>query len=95
MRDEIKELVDSWNPIGVDGLPDDEYDCLVGKISLWLEAGHTQNDLIFLIDNDLQEHFSLELDPDEVSEFVEKLFDIPSGSPDAHEGAPELLVDDQ
>ena len=94
MKDEIKELVNKWNLIGVDGLPDDEYDCLTEKIELWMNAGHNKNDLIFLIDNELQEHFSLEIDLADIFEFVERLFDIPAISPNRGK-LPELLDDDQ
>jgi hypothetical protein len=76
MKDTIRDLVDKWNPIGVEGLPDDEYDCLVEKIDLWMRSGYTENDLAFLIDNELQEHFSLEIETEDLMAFVGQLLEL-------------------
>jgi hypothetical protein len=72
---EIKRLVDEWNPIGTEGLPDDEYDCLVNKIKDWLEEDADKDELICLLEEDLQDHFCLNIDQESIIDFVDLLLE--------------------
>jgi hypothetical protein len=74
-RKEITRLLDDWNPIGADGLPEDEYDCLVEKIELWLDEGHEMSEFEFLLESFLGDHFRLDVDPDAITEFTSELDD--------------------
>jgi hypothetical protein len=38
-------LRDDWNPIGIDALPDDEYDAYIGGVYRMLKSGAREEDL--------------------------------------------------
>ena len=45
-RRRIREVLNSkWNPIGVEGLPEDEYDTYVGKVAAMLRDGASDDEL--------------------------------------------------
>lgn len=72
---ELRELVNAWNPIAVEGLPADEYDCLLAL--LWRNLVHKSDRKLlerFLCDY-LEDHFGLPPESSDIPPFVVKILD--------------------
>lgn len=58
--EELRDLLFAWNPIGVDGLPRDEYDCVIGPLVDHLHKGESEDQLIAFLTNAIKDHFGLD-----------------------------------
>jgi hypothetical protein len=56
---ELRELVNSWDPVGLieAGLPEDEYDCVVGPILRRLEERQNAAAIAAFLDSEFCDHF--------------------------------------
>ncbi|WP_107654614.1 hypothetical protein [Nocardia suismassiliense] len=59
IADNLKYLLNQWDPIGVADLVDDEYECLVVPLLMRLGAGEGRAEIAEFLWNDLEEHFGL------------------------------------
>ena len=59
---EVNDIVWDWNPIGVDDLPRDEYDCIVGPLVSLLVLGAATEELQKHLNELVAEHFGLSPD---------------------------------
>jgi hypothetical protein len=81
---ELRALLNGWNPIGADGLPDDEYDCFLGVIGK-LHRGSPEAEVAAYLREQLAEHFGIDADPSDPEAFAHRVFDwywadpLPSG----------------
>lgn len=57
---DLRRLVNAWNPIGVGGLPEDEYDCLVSSLLSWLHSGLSEPDVLHRLQTHVVSHFGIE-----------------------------------
>lgn len=73
-RPQLRALINDWNPIGVGGLPEDEYDCLVDHILSKLYAGATGPDLANLLETELDGHFGI-TPPADVAHFADRVLE--------------------
>lgn len=94
-RKEITRLLDDWNPIGVDNLPADEYDCLVERIEIWLDEAHKADEFIFLLESYLSDHFGLDPEQETIVEFVTELLDVVDADVDGFERLDGPALDDE
>lgn len=64
LQDELRYLLNRWDPIGVyDQLldfPPDEYDCLLGPLLIRLTRGDSRADLSEYLWHEVQDHFGLD-----------------------------------
>ena len=58
---ELRALVNIWDPIGLIalGLPEDEYDCIVGPVLRLLESHKSRHEIASYLDCEMSEHFGL------------------------------------
>ncbi|OGG55539.1 MAG: hypothetical protein A3F84_19935 [Candidatus Handelsmanbacteria bacterium RIFCSPLOWO2_12_FULL_64_10] len=71
----LRGLLNEWNPIGVGGLPADEYDCLLWPLWGQLIHGGTPDSTESFLTEPLEEHFGLPSKTCRVAEFARKVFD--------------------
>jgi hypothetical protein len=95
IKREITRLLDDWNPIGIDNLPDDEYDCLVERIEIWLGEERQADEFIFLLESYLSDHFGLDPDQESIVEFVSELLDVVAADVDNFERLDGPPLDDE
>ena len=72
-RGELRDLALSWNPIGLAGLPADEYDCVVDLLLQMLERRATEGEIASRLQAELRDHFGLEPDPVRESAFAARV----------------------
>jgi hypothetical protein len=64
LQDELRYLLNRWDPIGVyDELldcPPDEYDCLLGPLLIRLTRGNSRADLSEYLWHEVENHFGLD-----------------------------------
>jgi hypothetical protein len=77
-RDELRELLWRWNPIGPDEdddphLPADEYDCLIPPLLKRLDAGENADALASFLSAELESHFGLEPVPERERSFARQV----------------------
>lgn len=65
-RSAVRDVLNAWDPIGVieDGVPADEYDCLIAPVLQRLAAGADAAGIAAFLRSELAGHFGL--DPDVV-----------------------------
>jgi hypothetical protein len=73
MQAGIRQLVLEWDPIGFDGLPEDEYDCLISPLHHRLHSGATADQLTSYLAQEIPEHFGFEPEPEPMTRFAAKL----------------------
>jgi hypothetical protein len=84
-QQELRALLNEWNPIGVDGLPYDEYDCFLRVIGD-LHRGSPEAEVAAYLREQLADHFGIDPDPAQPEAFARRVFDwywadpLPSGS---------------
>ena len=67
----IRDVLNSqWNPIGVEGLPDDEYDAYAGKLAAMLRDGASDDDLSAYLHWAETAHMGLPGDTDRLTKVV-------------------------
>jgi len=62
----VRQVLLSWDPIGVGGTPEDEYDCLVDRIVSALHQGKTEQDIAAVISSELTHHFGVSAPDEEI-----------------------------
>jgi len=70
---ELRRRVNDWNLIGVGGLPEDEYDCLVGPLLSKLHAGASADELTAFLNDEALHHFGLSSAPADTERFARDL----------------------
>ena len=73
MRAGIRHLLLEWNPIDADGLPEDEYDCLISPLHHRLHSGATAEQLADYLTQEIREHFGFQPEPEGMTLFAAKL----------------------
>lgn len=58
-HDDLRSLLNEWDPIGVADLVQDEYDCLIGPILTRLARGAARAEVRKFLSHELTEHFGL------------------------------------
>ena len=58
-HDDLRFLLNEWDPIGVADLVQDEYDCLIGPILTRLTRGAEPAEVREFLWHELKEHFGL------------------------------------
>ncbi|WP_055694564.1 hypothetical protein [Streptomyces prasinopilosus] len=58
-QDNLRYLLNEWDPIGVADLVQDEYDCLIGPILSRLTRGAERAEMREFLWHELTEHFGL------------------------------------
>ncbi|MFB7462464.1 hypothetical protein ACFCZ1_02965 [Streptomyces sp. NPDC056224] len=58
--DNLRYLLNEWDPIGVADLARDEYDCMLGPLFQRLRRGTTRAELGEFLRYELEEHFGLD-----------------------------------
>jgi hypothetical protein len=74
--DELRDLLQQWDPIGVAAEPDwpgDEYDELIEPLRQRLAAGATAGELAIFLEQHVSEHIGLEPDVDREERFAARL----------------------
>jgi hypothetical protein len=71
---ELRALLNDWNPIGVGGLPDDEYDCFLRLVGD-LHRGSSEAEVALYLREQLAEHFGLDPDHSQPEAFARRVFD--------------------
>jgi hypothetical protein len=61
---EIRARIWAWDPVGLHGAPDDEYDCLIGPVTGGLREGLTPGVLAQRLGAFIGEHFGVNPPPD-------------------------------
>jgi len=56
----LRRLVNEWNPIGVEGLPDDEYDCIVIPVLEQLHKGVGEGAITQYLETMIPDHFGID-----------------------------------
>jgi hypothetical protein len=74
MQAGIRQLLLEWNPIGFDGLPEDEYDCLISPLHHRLYAGADAEQLASYLAQQMREHFGFNPEPDGMTRFAANLW---------------------
>jgi len=70
-RRRIREVLNSeWNPIGVEGLPEDEYDTYVGKVAAMLRDGASDDELFEYLNWAETVHIGLPGDADRLNKVI-------------------------
>ncbi|MFG1791207.1 hypothetical protein [Nocardia sp. NPDC049149] len=59
IEDNLRYLLNQWDPIGVADLVDDEYECLVGPLLSRLNAGASRSEISKFLWSELDDHFGL------------------------------------
>jgi hypothetical protein len=79
---QLRQLVSEWNPIGVAGLPDDEYDCLVGQLLSRLHTHASASDIEAFLGEEISGHFGIAVPANTrmFAERVERWFQLAQGS---------------
>ena len=58
-EEDLRRLLNEWNPIGVPGLPPDEYDCVIKPLLEKLRRGCNQEFIQRFLNEWIGEHFGL------------------------------------
>jgi hypothetical protein len=69
----VRRVLLAWDPIGVGGAPEDEYDCLVAHIVSALHQGKTEQDIAAVISSELTDHFGVSAPAEDISRVAAKL----------------------
>jgi hypothetical protein len=75
-QNELRTLLNEWDPIGVSPgsvAPADEYDCLLPILG-WLQRGMTERELADRVSSELVDHFGLDPAPLGCADFAERVF---------------------
>ncbi|MFI9504078.1 hypothetical protein [Nocardia sp. NPDC052566] len=59
IEDNLRYLLNQWDPIGVADLVDDEYECLVAPLLSKLDAGANKVEISEFLWHELEDHFGL------------------------------------
>jgi hypothetical protein len=59
-QDNLRYLLNLWDPIGVAGLSDDEYDCMLAPLWRRLTGGASRADVSEYLWFELEDHFGLD-----------------------------------
>lgn len=59
-ENELRHLLNEWDPIGVADLVDDEYDCMLAPVLEQLRRGADQDDIGDFLRHELEAHFGLD-----------------------------------
>ncbi|MCX5533495.1 hypothetical protein OG785_23445 [Streptomyces sp. NBC_00006] len=59
VRDDLRDLLNEWDPIGVAELVQDEYDCMLTPILTRLKRGADRAELRDFLHHELTDHFGL------------------------------------
>ncbi|MGD6752277.1 hypothetical protein [Streptomyces sp. BH105] len=59
VRDDLRDLLNEWNPIGVAELVEDEYDCMLTPLLTRLQSGADRAELSEFLHDELTGHFGL------------------------------------
>jgi len=73
---ELRDLVNGWDPIGVTDDPErpsDEYECLIGPLLRRLEVGAGADEVSAFLAHELEYHFGLDPEPLQTTAFAERL----------------------
>ena len=71
---ELRSLLNEWDPIGADGLPEDEYDCFLRVIGD-LHRGATESQVAAYLRAQLADHFGIDPDPSRPEAFARRVYD--------------------
>jgi hypothetical protein len=58
--DDLRQLLNEWDPIGVADDVQDEYDCMLAPLLQRLRGGADQTEIGEFLRQDLEEHFGLD-----------------------------------
>ena len=78
LRDDLRDLLYEWDPIGVAPEPDwprDEYDDLLDPLLTRLGKGATAGELAVLLEEHVSGHMGLEVDVEREERFADRLVD--------------------
>lgn len=59
VRDDLRDLLNEWGPIGVAELVQDEYDCMLTPLLTRLQRGADRAELRDFLHDELTDHFGL------------------------------------
>ncbi|MFE0185846.1 hypothetical protein [Streptomyces olivaceus] len=59
--DDLRRLLNAWDPIGVADSVDDEYDCMIGPLLDRLRDGADREQIRTFLHHELTDHFGLSL----------------------------------
>ncbi|MDK1476933.1 hypothetical protein QNO07_26625 [Streptomyces sp. 549] len=59
-EEDLRRLLNEWDPIGVSDLVQDEYDCLLAPLLRRLGAGSSKEKIGDFLRHELEEHFGLD-----------------------------------
>jgi hypothetical protein len=57
--DDLRRLLNEWDPIGVASMVDDEYDCMIGPLLDRLRGGADREQIRAFLHHELTDHFGL------------------------------------
>ncbi|WP_338897268.1 hypothetical protein WBG99_17935 [Streptomyces sp. TG1A-60] len=69
----LRFLLNEWDPIGVADDVQDEYDCLIAPLLTRLHAGAGRAAIGEFLGSELEDHFGLDPQPQEVDQLADKL----------------------
>ncbi|MFH0888828.1 MAG: hypothetical protein V1871_06435 [Planctomycetota bacterium] len=72
-RQELISLLNEWNPIGGNNIPEDEYECFIGPILNLLFDDKGKKDLIIFLTKHLNEHIGLNPKYSKPAQFTDKV----------------------
>ncbi|MEE1763742.1 MULTISPECIES: hypothetical protein [unclassified Streptomyces] len=69
----LRSLLNEWDPIGVADQVQDEYDCLIAPLLTRLHAGSGPAVIGEFLGSELEDHFALDPQPQEVDQLANRL----------------------
>lgn len=69
----LRLLLNEWDPIGVADLVQDQYDCLIAPLLTRLHAGAGRAAIGEFLGSELEDHFALAPQPQEVDQLADRL----------------------
>jgi hypothetical protein len=69
----LRDLLNAWDPIGVEGANDDEYDCLIPQLLTRLGQGADAKAISAFLFAELVDHFGLDPSPGSTDDIAERI----------------------
>ncbi|MFI5780791.1 hypothetical protein [Nocardia sp. NPDC051570] len=72
-HDDLRDILNRWDPIGVADLVDDEYDCLIAPLLSRLNTGAGRAEIGEFLRHELADHFGLSRENRGVNQVADRL----------------------